>query len=102
MNRRGEYNKKKSIIFYLRKKVKDNYPVEVLLLSILMIAFTYELQYAITVTMTLLTIAFVLIFSKIKNRKAKSIKTKKNKDIKLPIGFFMCVSIITNAISFYA
>ena len=94
-------------IFYLRKKVKDNYPVEVLLLSILMIAFTYELQYAITVTMTLLTIAFVLIFSKIKNRKAKSIKTKKNKDIKLPIGFFMCVSniivlIITNAISFYA
>ncbi len=94
-------------IFYLRKKVKDNYPIEVLLLSILMIAFTYELQYAITVTMTLLTIAFVLIFSKIKNRKAKSIKTKKNKDIKLPIGFFMCVSniivlIITNAISFYA
>lgn len=94
-------------IFYLRKKVKDNYPVEVLLLSILMIAFTYELQYSITVTMTLLTIAFVLIFSKIKNRKAKSIKTKKNKDIKLPIGFFMCVSniivlIITNAISFYA
>ena len=57
-------------IFYLRKKVKDNYPVEVLLLSILMIAFTYELQYAITVTMTLLTIAFVLIFSKIKNRTA--------------------------------
>ena len=74
-------------IFYLRKKVKDNYPIEVLLLSILMIAFTYELQYAITVTMTLLTIAFVLIFSKIKNRKAKSIKTKKNKDIKRVVGF---------------
>jgi leader peptidase (prepilin peptidase)/N-methyltransferase len=63
-------------IFYLRKKVKDNYPVEVLLLSILMIAFTYELQYAITVTMTLLTIAFVLIFSKIKNRKKYKNKEK--------------------------
>jgi leader peptidase (prepilin peptidase)/N-methyltransferase len=90
-------------IFYLRKKIKDNYPV----LSVLMIAFTYELQYAITATMTLLIIAFVLTFSKIKNRKAKSIKTKKNNDIKLPIGFYMCVSniivlIVTNVISFYA
>ena len=94
-------------IFYLRKKIKDSYPVEILLLSVLMIAFTYELQYAITVTMTLLIIAFVLIFHKIKNRKAKSIKQKKNKDIKLPIGFYMCVSniivlTITNSISFYA
>lgn len=72
-----------------------------------MIAFTYELQYAITATMTLLIIAFVLIFYKIKNRKARSIKQKKSKDIKLPIGFYMCVSniivlIATNIISFYA
>ena len=94
-------------IFYLRKKIKDSYPVEILLLSIFMISFTYELQYAITATMTLLIIAFVLVFSKIKNRKAKSIKQKKNKDIKLPIGFYMCVSniivlIVSNAISFYA
>ena len=94
-------------IFYLRKKIKDSYPIDILLLSILMISFTYELQYAITVTMTLLIIAFVLILSKIKNRKAKSIKTKKKKEIELPIGFYMCVSniivlIVTNTISFYA
>lgn len=94
-------------ILYLRKKIKDSYPIEVLLLSILMIAFTYELQYAITVTMTLLIIAFVLIFSKIKNRKAKSIKTTKKQEIKLPIGFYMCVSniivlIVTNMVTFYA
>ena len=72
-----------------------------------MIAFTYELQYAITVTMTLLIIAFVLIFFKIKNRKAKSIKTTKKQEIKLPIGFYMCVSniivlIVTNMVTFYA
>ena len=94
-------------ILYLRKKIKDIYPIEVLLLSILMIAFTYELQYAITVTMTLLIIAFVLIFFKIKNRKAKSIKTTKKQEIKLPIGFYMCVSniivlIVTNMVTFYA
>ena len=94
-------------ILYLRKKIKDSYPIEVLLLSILMIAFTYELQYAITVTMTLLIIAFVLIFFKIKNRKAKSIKTTKKQEIKLPIGFYMCVSniivlIVTNMVTFYA
>ena len=94
-------------IFYLRKKIKDSYPVEILLLSILMISFTYELQYAITATMTLLIIAFVLIFYKIKNRKAKSIKTTKKQEIKLPIGFYMCVSniivlIVTNMVTFYA
>ena len=91
---------------YLRKKIKDNYTIDILLLAIMMAIFTYEIQYVLTAILTLLSIAFTLVLLKIKNRTIKTVKVKKKKKISLPIGFYMCVSniivlIITNAIAFY-
>ena len=72
---------------YLRKKIKDNYTIDILLLAIMMAIFTYEIQYVLTAILTLLSIAFTLILLKIKNRTIKTVKVKKKKKISLPIGF---------------
>lgn len=79
-------------ITILRKKAKASYPVEILLLSMLMVTFTYEIVFGYTVILTLLTIAFCMIFQKIcaKRKKYKN----KNETIQLPVGFYMCTANI--------
>ena len=93
---------------YLRKKTKNSYVIDILLLSILMITFTYEIVYIYTVIITLLAIAIQMILHKLDNKKekVKCVKIEKNEETKLPIGFYMCtaniiVLIITNFFIFY-
>lgn len=93
-------------IEYLRKKAKNIYPVEILLLCMFSLIFTYELVMIYTITMTLFIIGFTTFFKKVFKKKNKNIKEAKKEMIKKPIGFYICVSnviclIITNFCIFY-
>ncbi len=88
-------------IFVLRKRAKDSYTIEVLLLYMLMLNFTYETVTILTIIMTLLIITFKALLQKIYTTKRKTIKIDKKETAKMPIGFYLCISnivwlIITN------
>jgi len=91
---------------HLRKKAKNSYPLEILLLCILMLIFTYETVTILTIMMTLFVIGFTILLQKICTKKRKNIKEGKKKMIEKPIGFYLCISniiclIITNFCIFY-
>ena len=91
---------------YLRKKCKDSYTIDVLVLSMLMILYTYEVVYIYTVIITLLAVSIQLLIQKLHQRKSKILKRVKIENNKIPIGFYMCVSNIiillaTNFAIFY-
>lgn len=93
-------------IVYLRKKGQDSYSIDVLLLSMLMVLFTYETVYIYTVIITLLAISIQLLIQKLSEKKSKIVKKVKIENTKIPIGFYMCVSniimlLITNYVIFY-
>ena len=93
-------------IVYLRKKGKENYTIDILLLSILMILFTYEVVYIYTVIITLLAIGLHYFIMELHKRKYKIANKINIKSEKLPIGMYMCTSniimlIVTNMIVFY-
>ena len=67
-------------IIDLKRKMKVRYCLQILFLSLYIIIFNGGINYAITVLLTLLTIAFYSV--------------GKKKDKKLPIGFFLCVNNI--------
>lgn len=79
---------------YYRKKIKDNYTIDIIILSIIMALFTGEISYILTVIFTLLTIAITMIINSIKGKSKKYIKTKKEYGLNLPIGFYLCCSNI--------
>lgn len=75
----------------LRKKAKSSYPIEILLLCMLLITFTYQAVAFLTICMTLLAIAFFKLVQKVYELKKKPIK-----NTKMPIGFYLCTfNIIT-------
>ena len=78
--------------FYLRKKMKSSYPLDILLLCIMFLMFTYEATTILTIDFTLLVIAISLIIKKIINIIQKKVNTKEEKPI--PIGFYLCITNI--------
>ena len=91
---------------YMKRKAKQNYTLNVLLLSMLMILFTYEEVYFLTATYALLIIGIKLILNKIKNRKIKYVKFDEHAKAKIPIAYYMCLAniimlLITNYYIFY-
>ena len=81
----------------LRKKAKNSYPIDIMLLCMFILTFTYPAVSIYTILMTLLMIAFYIVFHKISNSRNKTTKVSE----KLPIGFFLCISnavilLITN------
>ena len=85
-------------IYYLRKKGKDSYPIDVLILSMFMVLFTYETVYIYTVIKTLLAVGIQILLHKIGDRKNKSIKKDSDKVSKIPVGFYMCTANIVSMI----
>lgn len=89
---------------YYKKKLKNNYTIDCLILLTLILIFTYEYCSILTVICTLLTIAIKLLIDKINEKRTKYVKrTNKNA---IPIGFYLCVTniitlIATNFIIFY-
>lgn len=91
---------------YLRKKTKENYTIDILLLSIFMVSFSYEIVYIYTAIITLIAITIQLILHKIDNKKLKCVKVEKEENSKIPIAFYMCTAnilaiLITNMYIFY-
>ena len=89
---------------YFRKKLKNNYILENLILLNVMLMFTYEACTILTVEFALIVIAIKSFIEAIKNRKTKQVKKKQEKII--PIAFYLCVTniitlIITNILCFY-
>ena len=93
-------------IVYLRKKGQDSYSIDVLLLSMLMVLFTYETVYIYTVIITLLAISIQLLIQKLSEKNSKVIEKVRIDNKKIPIGFYMSVSniiilLVTNFAIFY-
>ena len=93
-------------IVYLRKKGEDSYPIDVLILSMLMVLYTYETVYIGTVIITLIATSIQLLITKLHNKNSKVVKKVKVENQKIPIGFYMCVAnivmlITTNFMVFY-
>ena len=93
-------------IFYLRKKGQDNYTIDILILSMLMILFTYEVVFVYTVAITLLGIGIQLIIYNLGNKKRKVVRKVSIKSRKIAIGYLMCISniivlLLTNFNVFY-
>lgn len=91
-------------VIYYKKKVKNNYTLNCLILLTLIYIFTYEACAMLTVEFTLLSVAIQLLIDKIKEKRTKYVRREQNKII--PIGFYLCVTniitlIVTNFISFY-
>ncbi len=93
-------------IAYLRKKGTDSYTIDVLMLSMLMILYTYEVVYIYTIIVTLIAVALQLLIQKLHSINKKVGKKVKIGNSKIPIGFYMCTAniiilIVTNFIVFY-
>ena len=93
-------------IIYLKKKAKDSYAIDILILSMLMVLFTYETVYIYTVITTLLAVSIQLLIKKFCNKKSKILRKVKVENSKIPVGFYMCsaniiILIMTNFVLFY-
>ena len=93
-------------ILYLRRKGKDSYTIDILSLSIIIVLFTYEAVYIYTTIITLIAISIQILFNNVSRKKSKVVKDNKIKKLKVPIGFYMCVSnilvlLISNFAIFY-
>ena len=93
-------------ISYLRKKGKDSYTIDILMLSMIMILYTYEVVYIYTVIFTLIAMSIQLILKKLSVKKYKYVKNVKVENLKIPVGFYMCIGNIlmvlaTNFAIFY-
>ncbi len=92
-------------IFILRKKIKNSYVIENLLLCLLLLGFTYEIITILTITYTLICIALQLICNKIKLKSSRWVKKEKS-DTNIPIGYYLCLTniiclILANFYIFY-
>ena len=79
---------------YLKKKALDSYPLDILLIIIIMIVFTSEFIVISTVIATLLSIAIYLILRKIQIAKGKSKKTEKEINQEISIGLYLAITNI--------
>ena len=81
---------------YLKKKLKNNYTIEILELSMIMAIFTGEMIYISTVIITLVAIVIEKIVKSIISRKNKVIKKETSFYKNLPYGFYLiCSNIIS-------
>ena len=78
-------------IFILRRKNKNSYVIENLLLCVLMLGYTYETIMILTIIFTLLCVAFQTLLVKLNKRKniRRNVSTTN-----IPIGFYLCITNI--------
>ena len=83
-------------IAYIRKKLHDSYTIQVLMLILYMLVFSGNIIMYTTIIITLLGISVGLLVKKIEEiSKRKVVSIIKDDDIKIPIGFYLCISNIT-------
>lgn len=79
---------------YLKKKLNNSYPLQILELSIMMVIFGGEILYITTVIFTLLTIAIEYIIQSCINKKRKIRKQTASYYKNLPMGFYLVCAYI--------
>lgn len=89
----------------LNKKLKDNYALQVIGLSIIMAMFGYELIFVFTVILTLITISLECILKHLMKQKYRNVKNNYKYYENLPIAFYLCcsniiINIIINFVAF--
>ena len=78
-------------IYLLRRKGKSNYTLQVLTLCMLMVLFTGESIFILTVIYTLLALAIDTLLTKlVSHKKYKKVEVE-HKEVK-PIGFYLCIT----------
>lgn len=77
-----------------KKKLERIYPLEILELSIVLVIFSGEIIYFLTVIGTLLLIAINQIIEKLKYNKQKAVKKESIHNKNIPIGFYLICSNI--------
>ena len=92
-------------MIYYKKKVKNNYTLELLILLIEMAMFTYEVCTIYTIIFAFLTILIKVLINKILQRRKKYVKKDKTEKIKISFGFYLGLSniivlILTNILIF--
>ena len=78
--------------FYIRKHTKNNYILQILMVILYMLSYTYEGVTIVTIIFTLLIVAFRLLLPKIFAKK-KIVKNKKQE--RLPFGLYLAVANIS-------
>ena len=83
-------------IWHLRKKLENSYTIQIIMLIILMITFTYEGVTFLSIILALLAMSIYRLIKELAYRKDyKEVKNKdKNKNNKIPIAFYLSVSNI--------
>ena len=71
--------------YEIKKKGKDSYAINIILLCLIMTLFTYEWVTIISIIMTLFIVAFAEILNSIVNK-------NKNNNPKQPIAFYLCIA----------
>ena len=83
-----------SDIAFLKKNLCQNYTIQVLMLLLYMVVFSDSYLTMLTIVTALFLIVVVMSIKKLKERaKRKNIVTTRE-DIKIPLGFFLCISNI--------
>lgn len=90
--------------YFLKRKLKENYIINLLVLLIIMTIFGTEYVIIYTIILAFLTIGFSILLNKIKNYKP-TVKMQE-KQIQIPFAFYICicnivVTIITNFMYYY-
>ena len=79
---------------FLKKKLYQNYTIQVLMLVLYMVVFTGDILGNYTIILALGLIALELTIKAIREKAKRKIVTKEKENIKLPIGFYLCTSNI--------
>ncbi len=82
-------------IIFVRKKLHDSYTIQILMLILYMLIFSGTFVMYMTITISLFMIAIVTLMKELKERARKKVVSKvKENEVKIPIGFYLCVSNI--------
>lgn len=80
--------------YILKQTLKSNYALQILILCMYILMYSQMEQFILTLEMTLFTILLEDILLSIKEKIRKSPLREDNKDKKIPVGFYLCISNI--------
>ena len=81
-------------IVLFRKNLKKNYIIDILQLVLMLVIYSNIIVAGMTIILAALSVLLWFILRKLFTKKYTSVKTDGKKKVKIPLGFFLCVSNI--------